>query len=331
MPKVETGAGEGDDDKDLFEDSLEDALCVFRSGGGKDADILKENEGQILFYLDLENEAIVEKSAKTSAADAEEEVQGTQHPVLLNQYPICDNHSLFLLFAEEGLPQVLSDELLMLILQVFKLTANPHLRIGYNSMGADCVANNLHTHLVFADKLFPEGKVFPIESAAKKLFMKSSLKHKKEDIQMHTVGIKIGEVVGWPVRSFVISPDLTEDGEQGLEEAQESLTHCVGVVLNHFIDKNIPHNLLITDEGMTMYVIPRKFDLIIENITFFTSFETLCGFVRCKTESSYKNMNASEFTKRVSSQVSLDEKVFGDLKKEIVDKFLGEYEGEYLE
>jgi len=219
----------------------------------------------------------------------------------------------------------------MLLLQVYKLTSNPNLRIGYNSMGADCVANNLHTHLVYADKLFPTTKAFPIEKAGKKVFMKSSLKHKKEDIQMHTVGIKMGEVVGWPVRSFVISPDIQEDSEQGLEEALDSLTHCVGVILNHLIDRNIPHHILITDEGMTMYVIPRKFDLIIENVTFFTSFETLCGFVRCKTESSYKGMDAAEFTKRVSGQVSLDDKGFEDLKKEIVNKFLGEYEGEYIE
>ena len=45
MPKVEFGGGGDFDDKDPFEDSLEDALCVFKSGGGgKDTDILKENE-----------------------------------------------------------------------------------------------------------------------------------------------------------------------------------------------------------------------------------------------------------------------------------------------
>lgn len=45
MPKVEFGGGAATDDKDPFEDSLEDALCVFKSGGGgKDTDILKENE-----------------------------------------------------------------------------------------------------------------------------------------------------------------------------------------------------------------------------------------------------------------------------------------------
>lgn len=75
MPKVEFGGGGGDDDKDPFEDSLEDALCVFKSGAGagKDADILKENEGQILFYLDLENESIIGKieGSKTSGEDGE--------------------------------------------------------------------------------------------------------------------------------------------------------------------------------------------------------------------------------------------------------------------
>jgi hypothetical protein len=45
MPKVEGGVGDLSDDKDMFEDSLEDALCVFRSGNAaKDSDILKENE-----------------------------------------------------------------------------------------------------------------------------------------------------------------------------------------------------------------------------------------------------------------------------------------------
>ena len=45
MPQVEFGASGNNDDKDLFEDSLEDALCVFKSGTGKDGDILKENAG----------------------------------------------------------------------------------------------------------------------------------------------------------------------------------------------------------------------------------------------------------------------------------------------
>lgn len=75
MPKVEFGGGGGDDDKDPFEDSLEDALCVFKSGGGagKDTDILKENEQQLLFYVDLENETIIDKADGQKRGDEEGE------------------------------------------------------------------------------------------------------------------------------------------------------------------------------------------------------------------------------------------------------------------
>ena len=163
MPKVEFGGGGQDDSKDPFEDSLEDALCVFKSGagGGKDTDILKENEAQLMFYVDLDNEDVIDKAAVNpdegnAKEDEDEDIVNSKHPVLLNQYPICEGHSLFLLFAQEGLPQVLSDELLILLLQIFKLSGNPSIRVGYNSMGADCIANNLHFHVLYADKIFPD-------------------------------------------------------------------------------------------------------------------------------------------------------------------------------
>lgn len=297
LPKVEFGASTAvnDEDKDPFEDELEEALCVFKSGGGggpggKDTDILKENEGQVLFYVDLENESIVGKGEVGKGSmeeDCEDEVHGSKHPVLLNQYPLCELHSLFLLFAEEGLPQVLSDELLLLLLQVFKLSSLPSLRLGYNSMGADCLSNNLHFHLLYADRLFPASQdgtaCFPIETAPKSLFYRTNLKHKNQDeVNMYTCGVRFGEVRDWPVRALVISPDISASSEASLEDAQEALAHAAGVVINYLIDKNIPHNLLIADEGMTLYLIPRKFDLLIENISFSTGFETLCGFVKVK-------------------------------------------------
>ncbi len=59
------------------------------------------------------------------------------------------------------------------------------------------------------------------------------------------------------------------------------------------IDLNIPHNILISDEGMTVYVIPRKFDMLIDKVPFYTSFESLCGFVKYKTELSYQASSES--------------------------------------
>jgi len=55
------------------------------------------------------------------------------------------------------------------MIQIFKISNNPELRIGYNSMGADCIVNNLHFHVLCTDDLYgnPE-KVFPIETADKR-------------------------------------------------------------------------------------------------------------------------------------------------------------------
>lgn len=136
------------------------------------------------------------------------------------------------------------------------------------------------------------GQGFPIENVDKALFFRTNLVHKsKEEINMYQCGVRFGEVLGgWPVRTLVLSPDISNESETSLEDAQEALSHAAGVVLNHLIDKNIPHNLLIADEGMTIYIIPRKFDLLIEGVNFFTSFESLCGFVKCKTEGGYKTI-----------------------------------------
>lgn len=109
------------------------------------------------------------------------------------------------------------------------------------------------------------------------------------------------------------------------------MSHAAGVVFNYLIDKNIPHNLLIADEGMTMYIIPRKFDLLIENVNFFTSFETLCGLVKCKVETSYKNLRYEEFDKRLQAGVSLKDTEFATIKQDLIEKFLSEYEGEVIE
>ena len=148
---------------------------------------------------------------------------------------------------------------------------------------------------------------------------------------MYSCGVRFGEVLGWPVRALVLSPDIGSESEASLEDAQEALAHTAGVVFNYLIDQNIPHNILIADEGMTMYIIPRKFDLLIENVNFFTSFETLCGFVKCKVESAYKGMKFEEFSRRMQAGVSLKESEFGSIKKDLIEKFLSEYSGEAIE
>ena len=101
-----------------------------------------------------------------------------------------------------------------------------------------------------------------------------------------------------------MSPHIEDDNTE-LEDAQEALAHAAGVVLNHLIEANIPHNILVADEGMTMYIIPRKFDMLIENVQFFTSFESLCGFVKFKNEQAYQTMDWAAVSEALATQVSM--------------------------
>ena len=146
---------------------------------------------------------------------------------------------------------------------------------------------------------------------------------------MYSCAVRFGQLGNdWPVKTLVLSPDIDDNQEEAsLEDALEALAHCAGIVLNYLIDMNIPHNILIADEGMTLYIIPRKFDLLIENVSFFTSFESLCGFIKCKTESAFQNCSADEIKKQMEQSVSVGEADFERMKTELTDKFLQEYEG----
>ena len=84
---------------------------------------------------------------------------------------------------------------------------------------------------------------------------------------------------------------------------------------------------MIADEGMTLYIIPRKFDLLIENVNFFTSFESLCGYVKFKTQTAYEGSSFEDVTRQLQQSVSVGDTDFDRMKNELVEKFLQEYEG----
>ena len=86
-------------------------------------------------------------------------------------------------------------------------------------MGADCIINNLHFHVLTTNNLFGNDRNFPIEDADKNLFFKSTLKHiKNDEINMYNCGIRFGEVLNYPLRALLISPDINSE-ETSLEDA----------------------------------------------------------------------------------------------------------------
>jgi hypothetical protein len=75
--------------------------------------------------------------------------------------------------------------------------------------------------------------MLPIETAGKRMFFKTSLKHKDpEEINMYSCGVRFGELLDdFPMRALLISPSIEDSEDISLEDAQEALAHCAGVVL----------------------------------------------------------------------------------------------------
>lgn len=109
---------------------------------------------------------------------------------------------------------------------------------------------------------------------------------------MYSVGVSFALTEDWPIPAFVIKPLKDEETESSgpvntmdaldNSDPTESVAHAVGVLLNILIDQNIPHNLMIADQGETVYVIPRKFDMLIHAVNFSTEWNDLCGLIKCK-------------------------------------------------
>jgi len=104
-----------------LDDSLERDLKGFIDVPKSDFDFMKANNEKIFSFIDIDNEQI--KASHSSTGEESEElelnvVEGT-HPLLIPEYPICVDHTILPLFVEQQLPQILSDDLLLLIIQSF--------------------------------------------------------------------------------------------------------------------------------------------------------------------------------------------------------------------
>ncbi len=100
-----------------------------------------------------------------------------------------------------------------------------------------------------------------------------------------------------------------------------------GAVLATLVEKNIPHNMMISDGGLKIYIIPRKFDLLIEDARFFTTFSDLCGVVKCKLEATFKEVKWEEYAQFLQAHVGLEWATFHEILVGIYKKFDNEYQG----
>lgn len=149
--------------------------------------------------------------------------------VAINVSPIEYGHVLLIPRLFECLPQRIDRESLFLALNMAAEAANPYFRVGYNSLGAFATINHLHFQAYFL------AVPFPIEKAPTK------------NITTMDTGVEISELSNYPVRGLVF------EGGSTLQDLSNVVSDsCICLQGN-----NIPYNVLISDSGKRIFVIPQ--------------------------------------------------------------------------
>ena len=105
---------------------------------------------------------------------------------------------------------------------------------------------------------------------------------------------------------------------------QNSISHLVSLFLSKLVDKEIPHNIIITNQGRTFYLIPRKFEKKEHKIN--TCWNDLAGLITCKEQKTYDEITEEWIDQFFKNEVSLDNNKFQELNKDIIDQVESVYE-----
>lgn len=124
------------------------------------------------------------------------------------------------------------------------------------------------------------------------------------------------DVFSWKV-------EILKTKEEDATSPEDSIAHVVDTILALLIEKEVPHNLLISNEGKTIYVIPRKFHQ--SELTINTCWNDICGLPSFKEEDKYTTFKETEYLEILHNNVSVAKEDFQQLTKEIIEKFASVY------
>lgn len=157
------------------------------------------------------------------------DVENSPSVVAINVSPIEYGHVLLIPRILECLPQRIDRESFLLALYMAAEAGNPFFRLGYNSLGAFATINHLHFQAYYL------AVPFPIEKAPTK------------KITTLSNGVNISELLKYPVRGLVF------EGGNALSDLSDSVSDaCICLQ-----DNNIPYNVLISDCGKRIFLLPQ--------------------------------------------------------------------------
>ncbi|KAI4340037.1 hypothetical protein MLD38_024913 [Melastoma candidum] len=157
------------------------------------------------------------------------DVDNSPGVVAINVSPIEYGHVLLIPRILECLPQRIEGESFLLALHMAVEAGNPYFRLGYNSLGAFATINHLHFQAYYL------ASIFPIEKAPSR------------KISTLGSGVRISELLDYPVRGLVF-----EGGNSLLNLANAVSESCICLQ-----DNNIPFNVLISDSGKRIFLLPQ--------------------------------------------------------------------------
>ena len=282
-----------------------------------------------IIEIDLDN-CEIKNREENKEEDAENEIESKTDLVTLSYFPLCRSHCNITLCYEQDLPQVLSNELIVQFMNIFPIVNNPSLICGYDSLGAGCIINHLHFEFLMLDDFGTEITCLPIEQRNSNLLFETKLKYKNEkEISMFdgTTTLKVSEIKE-PILCWKIECILNQEGTGEISAMenlfQNSISHLVNLILTKLIDKEIPHNMIITNQGRTFYLIPRKFEDKKHVIN--TCWNDLAGLITCKEEKTYEEINEENINKFFKYEISLEKNEFDKLNEDILNQIDSTFE-----
>ncbi|CAI9088381.1 OLC1v1022690C2 [Oldenlandia corymbosa var. corymbosa] len=193
----------------------------------------KVGQEEVLFQFEASEDEEV-KFFPSAPIDAE----NSPSVVAINVSPIEYGHVLLIPRILECLPQRIDHDSFLLALYMAAEAGNPYFRLGYNSLGAFATINHLHFQAYYL------AVPFPIEKAPSK------------KITTTTGGVQISEILKYPVRGLLF------EGRNTLED----LSNVVSDSCICLQDSNVPYNVLISDSGKRIFLLPQVCTCTIETL-----------------------------------------------------------------
>ncbi|KAI3451834.1 hypothetical protein Pfo_008499 [Paulownia fortunei] len=166
----------------------------------------------------------------SSPIDSEE---GSPSVVAINVSPIEYGHVLLIPHVLDCLPQKIDSDSLLLALHLAKEASDPFFRVGYNSLGAFATINHLHFQAYYLSV------PFPIEKSPTCRTMGSK--------GAYETRVVVSKLLNYPVRGLVF-----EGGCKLSDLCDAVASSCISLQSN-----NIPFNVLISDCGKRIFLLPQ--------------------------------------------------------------------------